>query len=258
MSATPDRMHAARTLLSTMHTVWSGGDSPVMLDSNGTPRSSGRFEARSVLVPLFELLRSGRYDSAVRSMQHTSMQLPESLRRLLGAVFDEAARPTSTRTSGNTTAFSAHHTPVFTDRAREEASRGVINPIRLGLALIEENSAAAAAANVVQRAYTTTGGMRAIPDILELQSRGAGPRYATGPVGWDAAPRSAHSHSSRTARMIAVVCVLGAIGAMAAGKAVVALALAGGASWFALRRAHRLQDTAEFRTAERSIRDASR
>jgi hypothetical protein len=135
----------------------------------------------------------------------------------------------------------------------------VINPIRLGLALIEENSAAAAAsANVAQRAYTTTAGMRAIPDIVEFQSHAARVRYATGPVGWDAVPLPAQAQSSRTARMIAVVCVLGAIGAMAAGKAVVALALAGGASWFALRRAQRLHDTAEYRTAERSIRDASR
>lgn len=108
---------------------------------------------------------------------------------------------------------------IAADRVREVASRGVL-PARPDLAPSGMNSVAAASAQSVQR--------------------------------------SANMGTARMARVVAVVCVLVAIGAMAAGKPVVALALAGGASWLALRRGHRLYDTAEYQTAERSIRDASR
>ena len=254
-SMSSDRTHAARTLLSNIIVVWTAGGSSAFSDSDGQVRTQSRFGPQSVLSLVLEEVKRGNHAEAGRVLQSSAMQLPEQLRVLLNALLGNIA---TRRNSGSAAAYSNGGAEVLVDRTREESSKGVIAPVRLGLSLFEEDSASAAA-SAVHRMRTTGSGFRVIPDPAESSASAGFVPHATGPVGWDAVPAlPARRASGSSARMVAVVCVLLAIGAAAAGKAVIALAFAGGASWFALRRGHRLEDTAEFRTAERSIRDASR
>jgi hypothetical protein len=63
---------------------------------------------------------------------------------------------------------------------------------------------------------------------------------------------------SRTAKVAAVGCVAAAMVAMGTGYPIIALPLAGGASWLAFRRVQRLNDTAEYRATARHAKTPSR
>lgn len=262
--APAERSHTARSLLSLVVSVWSessderdaelhatrradSNSRPVVLQHEQTP-------AQVAIRNVLRLLRNGDADGAQRTLAQSAGQLPVSMRPQLHALLDGAATPAAGRFGNGYVACTPAGVEVLTDRGLHEAHREVIGPVRLGLSLIDAGDTAAAHLLAAPRLARTLDGVDGVADRVSL-----GAQDAHGPIGWDAVPPKPLPRSSaKSARMVAVCCVLAAIAAVAAGKTILALALAGGASWLALRRAQRIGDTAEYHTAERYIRDGSR
>ena len=235
MANSAERTHAARSLLSLIAIVWTTGHSVEQVDpgeAHGT---------HAMVKPILVALRDGNHADARQLLVRNEAGIPPSTRALLRALLDNDEPRRSERISGANAVMSGAVHEIRTDRAQQDAGRGVIGPVRLGLALIEESDLASAAAAT---SFDTTV---ADPAVIDSVARTTVEQVA---IGWNPLAEEQRRSSSRTARMAAVICVLAAIGAAAFAKPVAALALAGGASWLAMRRSHRLDLTAEYSTAD--------
>ncbi len=283
-AGTSEQSHIARSLISSMLTVWSSSanstvaTSPIQthdiygkssLDAqNGVYDNSLTTSVTnsSVLRELLTLIRNSQLDEARKLLIRSETSLPSFTRSLIRAMLGDNEPRTSPRAS----TVNAEQNPfgVHTDRARHDAIRGVIGPVRLGLSLVDETktvapnvmhtiTAAALAASATSVNELSTGrGNDSASKASELAiHEGEGQSIsAHGPVGWDAIPRPAQLRDSRRgAHFAAIFCVLAATAAVASGQGAFALPFAGGAIWIALRRTQRLHDTAEYHTVEKEL-----
>jgi hypothetical protein len=240
-----DQAHAARVVLATFLGVATGEGS----ESPGP--------VRSMIEQLVPLLQQGRAADAERLVRRQSVLAREPIGRLLLSVirgssvapFRDAA-PTAEvgAPESKSVGASGLGTPGFgAPVVRGEADRGPVIPVRLGLALLEETPAARAAVDLAAMASSGSGRLAAAVDSDATIDGGVLPAARSleeAGAGWGAARAAASAERSEWSRgagvrAIALVCVALAMTALVNGHGAMAIGLAAGAAWLAVRRSGR-------------------
>lgn len=260
-SGTPRQLHAARSVLTALLAV---------ITEAGNENSSASDPLREIL----QHIRDGRFGEARQSLVRNEGTLSASVRSLLRALLGDHEPRRSARgtlLSGFTTA----DPEVLTDRALQEAHKGVIGPVRLGLSLVSDRvitgtGTALRSGGVWEDTvhFGAVPGERADGEVpyaaagahyAGVLSRGTPLRLAalngsgepvadiadpTRSIGWDAAPdlTGARRRNSELlpgtegwAQILAIACAGLATLAMMTGRNVIAFALFGGVAWLAFR-----------------------
>ncbi len=238
-----DQAHAARVVLATFIGVATGegSESPAPV--------------RSMIEQLVPLLQQGRAADAERLVRRQSTLAREPIGRLLLSVIrgsslapfrdpsptSELSAPEFGPSGAGTPGFGA---PVV----RGDVDRGPVVPVRLGLALLEETPAARGAVDFAALASAASGRIAATGDSDGLAiERGAASTVRSieeAGAGWGAARASGGAERSEWSRgagvrAIALVCVALAMTALVNGYGAMAIGLAAGAAWLAVRRSGR-------------------
>lgn len=248
-TASAEQSHAARILLTTLASVLSGNtpDAPQPL--------------RTAMQSLLASLREGRVNDAARTLRKAGAVMREPSVRLLEMVVDGALHELSRSGRG------PERGPMFTPTASTVVVRGVaeqspVVPVRLGLALLDENAASRATMRAIDSGNwpavmypdgrsdmrfdgrrdplaemgEVTGNYSAV-SLVEDGARGWGAAQAT--AGLRAPEALGELTAGAGVRAVALLCVALAAGAMSTGHTVIAIALGIGAAWLALRRSGR-------------------
>lgn len=262
----PEQAHAARALLTTLVSVLTG------------EHSEAPQPLRTLMQQLVVAFRDGRDGDADRLMRRASAVMREPTVRmmqlLVRGALGELAR------TGRGSERPVVNTPASAAAVvRGAVEPGVIVPVRLGLALLEETAASRSLSRATDPAgwATVSAGIdgRGVPIVRGEEVTGS---YLTVPSaddvtrGWSAAELTAGARRSVAdddmragsgVRAVALVCVALAGAAMTTGHSAIAIALGVGAAWLALRRSsgegriRRSQDETELRQADRHWNDHS-
>lgn len=235
----PEQAHAARALLSTLASVLTGESveaSPPL---------------RTLLQQLVVALREARDGDAERLLRRASSVMREPSVRMTQLIVSGAIAELAR--DGRTTDRPISNTPgALAAVVRGAAEPGVVVPVRLGLALLDETPASRSISRATDPAgwATVFAGLdgRAMPLVRGEEVTGS---YRTIPSaddlarGWGAAELTAGARRASSmddmsvgsgVRAVAVVCVALAAAAMTTGHGAIAIGLAVGAAWLALRR----------------------
>ncbi len=235
----PEQAHAARVLLAMLVSVLTG-------ETVETPQP-----LRVLMQQLVVAFRDGRDGDAERLMRRASTGVREPIVRMMQLLV-RGAMAELART-GRGSDRPVPNTPASaTAVVRGAAEPGVVVPVRLGLALLEETPASRSISRATDPAgwATVSGGVdgRGVPIVGGEEVTGS---YRTVPTpdevarGWGAAELTAAGRKSAGAddmsvgsgvRAVALVCVALAAGAMSTGHSAIAIGLGVGAAWLALRR----------------------
>ena len=235
----PEQAHAARALLSTLTSVLTG-------ESVEAPPP-----LRTLLQQLVVALREARDGDAERLMRRASSVMREPSVRMTQLIVNGAIAELAR--DGRTTDRPISNTPgSLAAVVRGAAEPGVVVPVRLGLALLDETPASRSISRatdpagwatvsagldgrgmLIARGEEVTGSYRTMPSADDL-ARGWGAGELT------AGARRASSMDDMSVgsgvRAVAVVCVALAAVALTTGHGAIAIGLAVGAAWLALRR----------------------
>jgi hypothetical protein len=223
-----EQAHAARVVLATFLgvTTGDGAESPAPV--------------RAMIEQLIPLIQQGRVADAERLVRRHSVLAREPIGRLLLSVI----RGSSAGPLRDTAATPAFGAPVV----RGDADRGPVVPVRLGLALLEETPATRAALDLGALAAPGSGRLMTTGDAERAHVSSGTVQAIRSPEhsaeGWGAARAAAPLDRSDWARgagvrAIALVCVALAMTALVTGHGAIAIGLAAGAAWLAVRRSGR-------------------
>jgi len=206
---------------------------------------------RTLIQQLVVAFREGRDGDAERLMRRASSVMREPTVRMMQLVVRGAIAELVRTGRGS------EPTPATTPESgaavvRGTTEPGVVVPVRLGLALLEETRASRAISRATDPAgwATVSGGIdgRGVPVVRGEEVTGT---YQTVPSaddvarGWSAAELTAGGRNSVVGddlsvgsgvRAVALICVALAAAAMSTGHSAIAIGLGGGAAWLALRR----------------------
>ena len=235
----PEQAHAARALLSTLGSVLVG------------ERVEAPPPLRTLLQQLVVALREARDGDAERLLRRASGVMREPSVRMTQLVVRGALAELAR--NGRTTERPVANAPAsLAAVVRGLTEPGVLVPVRLGLALLDETPASRSISRATDPAgwATVSAGLdgRGVPIVQGEEVMGSFRTVSLADDvarGWGAAAITAGARGGSPSddmsvgsgvRAVAVVCVALAGAAMTTGHVAIAIGLAVGAAWLALRR----------------------